>query len=29
MAGYFFGGGVSFLVDFIWFPEDGHSLALY
>ena len=29
MAGYFFGVGVSFLVDFIWFPEDGHSLALY
>lgn len=29
MMGYFVGVGVSFLVDVIWFPERGHSLALY
>ncbi len=29
MMGYFVGVGVSFVVDFIWFPGDGHSLALY
>jgi hypothetical protein len=28
-VGYFVGVGVSFVVDFIWFPEQGHSLALY
>ena len=27
--GYFAGVGVSFVVDFIWFPGQGHSLALY
>ncbi|MBS12764.1 MAG: hypothetical protein CME19_14310 [Gemmatimonadetes bacterium] len=29
MIGYFVGVGVSFVVDCIWFPERGHSLALY
>ena len=29
MVGYFTGVFVSFLVDCIWFPEQGHSLALY
>jgi len=29
MVGYFAGVGVSFVVDLIWFPLDGHSLALY
>lgn len=29
MVGYFLGVGVSFVVDCIWFPERGHSLALY
>ena len=29
MVGYFVGVGISFVVDCIWFPEDGHSLALY
>ncbi|MDP6040519.1 MAG: hypothetical protein QGG64_18365, partial [Candidatus Latescibacteria bacterium] len=29
MLGYFTGVGISFVVDMIWFPERGHSLALY
>jgi len=29
MVGYFSGVMVSFVVDCIWFPERGHSLALY
>lgn len=29
MMGYFVGVGVSFVVDCIWFPQDGHSLGLY
>ena len=29
MLGYFVGVGISFVVDMIWFPDDGHSLALY
>jgi hypothetical protein len=29
MLGYFTGVGISFVVDFIWFPSDGHGLALY
>lgn len=29
MLGYFVGVGISFCVDLVWFPEDGHSLALY
>lgn len=29
MLGYFVGVGISFVVDTIWFPDDGHSLALY
>jgi hypothetical protein len=29
MLGYFTGVGISFAVDCIWFPERGHSLALY
>ena len=27
MLGYFVGVGISFVVDMIWFPDDGHSLA--
>ena len=29
MLGYFVGVGISFGVDMVWFPDDGHSLALY
>jgi hypothetical protein len=29
IVGYFVGVGVSFAVDCIWFPGQGHSLALY
>jgi hypothetical protein len=29
MLGYFVGVGISFIVDLIWFPGQGHSLALY
>ena len=29
MLGYFGGVGTSFCIDMIWFPGDGHSLALY
>jgi hypothetical protein len=29
MLGYFVGVGLSFVVDYIWFPGEGHSLALY
>lgn len=29
MLGYFVGVGISFCVDMVWFPDDGHSLALY
>ncbi|MCZ6635188.1 MAG: hypothetical protein O7G87_17450 [bacterium] len=29
MLGYFTGVGISFVIDTIWFPERGHSLALY
>ena len=29
MLGYFVGVGISFIVDCIWFPGEGHSLALY
>jgi len=29
MLGYFVGVGISFVVDLIWFPGQGHSLALY
>ena len=29
ILGYFVGVGVSFVVDLIWFPGQGHSLALY
>ena len=29
MLGYFVGVGISFGIDMIWFPADGHSLALY
>jgi hypothetical protein len=29
MLGYFVGVGISFCIDMIWFPGDGHSLALY
>ncbi len=26
LAGFFIGCGISFLVDFMWFPEEGHAL---
>ena len=29
MLGYFVGVGISFAIDCIWFPGQGHSLALY